>query len=87
MGWCSGTGVFDEVCAALLLEPSKRKNAKRKLKTELSEEVKITIKALIIVLENLDWDCQQESSFWKHPLVRQCFKEIHPEENFDGYDD
>lgn len=80
MGWCSGTGVFDAVCSALLLEPSKRKNAKRKFKiTDLSEEVTTAIRRLIDALENLDWDCQSESEFWDHPLVQSIMRERHPE--------
>lgn len=78
MGWCSGTGVFDAVASKFLAEPRKEKNAKIKFKTDLSDEVKIMIRTLIEALEDMDWDCQDESTYWDHPLVRSIMRDRHP---------
>lgn len=69
MGWCSGTEIFDSVCSVLL----DKKPADKKM----------VIKQLITSLEDADWDCQHDSAFWDHPLVSECFKEMHPHW-FDG---
>lgn len=61
MGWCSGTVVFDAAVEAIL-DPNADK--------------KYAIKALIESLEDLDWDCQCESDYWEHPLVKECFIEL-----------
>lgn len=61
MGWCSGTVVFDAVCDALLSEDKPDK--------------KYAIKALIDALCDMDWDCENESDYWDHPLVKECFIE------------
>ncbi len=61
MGWCGGTVVFDSVVEALL-DPSTDK--------------KYAIKSLIEALEDMDWDCQNESDYWNHPLVKECFIEL-----------
>lgn len=63
MGWCSGTEIFDRV-VEILLEPHLDK--------------KKIIKELLDVLEDQDWDCQQDSLYWDHPLVRKVFEEVHP---------
>lgn len=34
-----------------------------------------------------DWDCEPDSDYWEHPLVRECFKGLKPgwfEEDYDG---
>jgi hypothetical protein len=61
MGWCSGTVVFDAVCGALLSEDKPDK--------------KYAIKALIEALTDNDWDCEPDSEYWDHPLVKECFCE------------
>jgi len=61
MGWCSGTVVFDAVCDALLSEEAPDK--------------KYAIKALIAALTDNEWDCEPESEYWNHPLVKECFCE------------
>ena len=65
MGWCSATEIFDSVVGALLGEG------------EIDKET--TIKELINALEDGDWDCQQDSQYYKHPLVQKCFKQTSPE--------
>ena len=65
MGWCSGTQIFDSVVGALL---------KKTKRTE--EEV---ISDLVDALEDMDWDCQQDSAFWDDPIVRRVFMAKHPE--------
>lgn len=64
MGWCSGTEIFDSVVAALV--------------DEEKPDVETTIKQLINALEDGDWDCQQDSAYWGHPLVNKAFKDLHP---------
>ena len=66
MGWCSATYIFDNV-ASFILDEEK----------ELSK--KEILKQLINELEDGDWDCQQDSSYWETPAVRKAFLELHPE--------
>lgn len=61
MGWCSGTVVFDAAVEAIL-DPNADK--------------KYAIKALIEAFEYADWDCQNESDYFEHPLVKECFIEL-----------
>ena len=69
MGWCSGTGVFDIFCKVVLVE---------------GEVDKATaLKTFIEELEDSDWDCQSDSSYWDHPLVREAFQELHPDWDWD----
>ena len=64
MGWCSATEIFDSVAGALLDDkPFDKKQVLRKL---------------IGALEDGDWDCQYESKYFNHPLVKEIFKELHP---------
>lgn len=64
MGWCSGTILFDQVCDSLLAD-----------KKPTAEE---TIRLLAVAMENMDWDCQSDSAYWEHPVVRRVMKELHP---------
>jgi hypothetical protein len=68
MGWCSGTVAFDSVLDALLAEK----------KPSLEE----TIRSLVVTLEDMDWDCQQDSEYWSHPVVRSVMKKLHPDWDF-----
>lgn len=63
MGWCSGTEIFDVVAEAVLEDLPK-------------EEV---LGRLIDILEDHDWDCQCDSEFWTHPVVRKLFEDRYPE--------
>lgn len=63
MGWCSATDIFDQVVGALLEPP-------------LDKET--VIKSLIDELENGDWDCQQDSKYFNHPLIQKIFREKYP---------
>lgn len=65
MGWCPGTEIFDVVAEELL----GRKDI----------DVKIVLKRLIEELEDHDWDCQEESHSFDHPLVQEIMKELHPD--------
>ena len=69
MGWCSGTVVFDLVAKAILEDKPLDKKA--------------VLRAVIDALEDSDWDCQQVSSYWDHPLVREVMREIHPRWDWD----
>lgn len=66
MGWCSGTQIFDDVASVLL----------GKKKTKTPKEV---LKLLAKAMEDMDWDCQQDSDYWDHPIVKEVFKELHPD--------
>ena len=63
MGWCSGTEVFDSVAETLL--------------SDKPVDKKRVLKELIRTLEYMDWDCQGDSEYWSHPLVREIFLELH----------
>ncbi len=65
MGWSSGTEVFDAVCSKLL--------DKKKIDPE---EV---LRSLVKALEDRDWDCHSESSYFNHPVVRKIFEEEYPD--------
>ncbi len=71
MGWCSATIIFDNVCDGLLGEGKEK---------QTPEQV---IRALAAALEDGDWDCQQESAYWDHPVVRKVMKELHPYWDFE----
>lgn len=63
MGWCSGTDIFDAACKGIIGD-----------KQRVSKE---GIKALTIIVDSLeqhDWDCQQDSRYWDHPVVQQIFR-------------
>ena len=66
MGWCSATVIFDKVVGALLDESGE-------------VDKKAVIKELIDTLEDGDWDCQQDSKHWDHPIVNAIFRERHPQ--------
>jgi len=65
MGWASGVEIFDVVAGALLDD-----------KKEINK--KEVLKSLINVLEDGDWDTQNDSDYYDHPLVQEIFKELHP---------
>ena len=65
MGWCSGTRLFDGMLSAFFNEDKLDK--------------KEFIKQTIIELENMDWDCQQDSAYWNESLVQEIFREMHPD--------
>lgn len=66
MGWCSGTRIFDGVVAGIVGE-------------KVNEDPKELLKYLINELEDMDWDCHQDSEYWDHPLVQEVLMELHPE--------
>lgn len=66
MGWCSGTEIFDNV-------------AKFVLSTDKPDQEKIEIlRVLAEAMENQDWDCQDDSDYRTHPIIKQVFRELHP---------
>jgi hypothetical protein len=68
MGWCSGTEVFDAVLNEIL--DVKELSDKRKKKI---------IEVLVDVLKDQDWDCEPDSEYWDHPLVRSVFMDLYPD--------
>ncbi len=58
MGWCSGTKIFD----AVLKELVKKKDI---------DPVEV-VRALSTAMEGRDWDCQQDSEYYEHPLVKKA---------------
>lgn len=67
MGWCSGTYIFDDVCAEIL---------KRVHDPKLQHDL---VLVLVRALEDQDWDCESESKFWDNPVVRKAMKRLNPE--------
>lgn len=61
MGWCSGTEIFDVVCKTVL-------------EKESDEEI---LRKVILVLEDHDWDCQDDSAYIDHPVVKKVFDDLH----------
>ena len=76
MGWCSGTDVFDVVCEAMLDSKNINIDPDKHIAVSNTKEV---LKKVIVELEEMDWDCQRESEFWKQPIVQEAFKELHPD--------
>lgn len=65
MGWCSATEIFDKVASVILSdEPIDKKRA---------------LLTVIEALQDNDWDCEMDSDYWDHPLVREIFMELEPE--------
>lgn len=66
MGWSSGTDVFDPVVKAIL-------------NLNITEDEKMgVLVTLINSLQDADWDCESDSDYWKHPLVRKAFMKTNP---------
>jgi len=68
MGWGSGQEIFDPMTKAIL--------AVKELK---DRDKVLLIKALLLTLEQEDWDTQSDSRYWEHPLVKQAAKKVHPD--------
>lgn len=68
MGWCSATDIFDRMVDIVLGADDMRDTTKEEL-----------ITALVEVLEDRDWDCQDESAYRGHPFVEAVFKKLHPD--------
>jgi hypothetical protein len=68
MGWGGGDRVFDPMVKAILSVKELKDRDKGQL-----------IKTLLLTLEQEDWDTQDESRYWTHPLVEQAAKKIHPD--------
>lgn len=67
MGWCSATPIFDAI-------------GKYVLDSELSEEAQFGImRTLADALENEDWDCQQDSAYYSHPIIKRVWKDLDPD--------
>lgn len=67
MGWCSGTEIFDNV-------------GRWVLNSRMTDEEKYGVmKVLAQALEGEDWDCEQDSMYWKHPIVQKIMKELNPD--------
>lgn len=76
MGWCGGTDVFDPV-------------VKQVLSTDLPDQKKHDIiLALINALFDQDYDCESESVYWKHPLIRKVLiaTKTYKQSDFDEWD-
>lgn len=72
MGWCSATIIFDNVCDALIGEG----NAKL--------EPREALKALALALLDGDWDCESDSAYWDHPIVKSVMLEIGSRKEGEG---
>jgi hypothetical protein len=68
MGWCSGTGLFDEIFSVIVEIPNISTN----------EQVEI-VKKIIREFERSDWDCQSDSMHFNiHPVYMRALGEVHP---------
>ena len=63
MGWCSGTELFDAIFDAI---------------PEENRTVEL-FKKIINAFENMDWDCEMESKYWRNPKFKEAFKELTPD--------
>lgn len=66
MGWASAVEIFDVVAGALLDD-----------KDEVNK--KAVLKILAQLLEDGDWDTQQDSQYYDHPVVHEIMEELHPD--------
>lgn len=79
MGNCSITPVYDDVAKVVLL-------------AQIPDYVKRDIlKALIVAMEDQDWDCQSDSLFLDEPTFESIMEELHPDwwtdwDNLDNSD-
>lgn len=64
MGWCSATVIFDAIAEIILSDNSIDKKA--------------VLTTVINTLEDGDWDCQSDSAYWDHPIVREIMRSLHP---------
>lgn len=67
MGWCSGTRVFDAIVTSIV-DNIADTGKQAKLITDLTE-----------ILEDMDWDCQYDSEYANHPIVKQVWHELYPD--------
>jgi hypothetical protein len=63
MGWCSATVIFDTVADALIGDGAPK-------------DVETALRTLIVALQDGDWDCECESEYWDHPIVRKIFEDL-----------
>lgn len=69
MGWCSsGTDIFDKVTRFVL-----------ESKTLTEDDKGALLRVLIMALYDADWDCESDSRYFKHPLVRKIMKQLNRE--------
>ena len=64
MGWCSGTETFD-VAVEMVLDET----------LALGQKIEKLIKAWWAN----DWDCEGDSQYWNHPVVRPVFQRLAPD--------
>jgi hypothetical protein len=64
MGWCSATIIFDQIAEAILTDHPIDKQA--------------ILTTVVEALEDGDWDCQQDSEYWNHPIVQKIMRQRHP---------
>lgn len=79
MGWCSGTDIFDSVLSQFLNIPSET-SRKPPIHADVSAEVcHRIVTALVDAMEDHDWDCQQDSAYYEHPIVQEVMRDLHPD--------
>lgn len=63
MGWCcGGTEIFDTVCKQVLDNKDVTEKTQKRI-----------IKKLYAVLQDHDWDCESDSLYVSHPIVKEIF--------------
>jgi hypothetical protein len=76
MGWSGGHLVFDPVVKKVL-----ELVALREISEDRATEI---IKALVVALEDADWDTQNDSKYFNEPLIRLVFMDLHENWYFEG---
>lgn len=70
MGWCGGAEIFDAV-AKDMFDP---------INDYAVFEKKRVLTVLAKALENCDWDCQSDSAYFDHPIVKEIFDNLSADE-------
>lgn len=68
MGFCSGTDIFDPI-VKIILDCQE---------TSATDKQRI-LRALIQALWDHDWDCEEDSRYYRHPFVLPLFRELRPD--------
>lgn len=76
MGWCSGTPIFDTVAKEILDDAEISQSKKERILTSLIE-----------AMWDHDWDCESESDYYDHPLVRSILMKLRPDWFENEYDE
>lgn len=89
MGWSDGTLVFDalaEYFCSKEYEQDMYGPMSQRLRSPLQQVRHKVLSLLVEVLEDQDWDVPEESAYLHDPAVKEVFKELHPDIDWDEPD-